>query len=731
MTAARRPALSAVVLALMLHLIPGGAIGQEWRWRSGGPSGAPVRDVLVDPARPGHLWAVTLSSGVFETEDDGLTWREVGQGLRNPWGAYRVTCLTTDRNNERLLAGTRLSGLFTSRDGGRTWNSSETGFDVSVETVTVIDIDPRDSRTLLVGTNAGLFSSEDGGDSFRRVRLPGTDAVPGKVLALERHPGDPTRLFVSIDQAGLFASTDGGLTWKPAGDGLIGAPACLAFDLENLSTLWASGPGGLHRWEGTAGRWVPVGSGLPRDIDVRSLLHVPGPNGGLFAGTRLGRLFRSLDRGDNWERLASAPAQPGPVSIRVRPGGGLYLAGGGGLFVSLDQGATWNAIDGDLRSAPIRSVSLMNDRFGHLVAATGIGAFRSEDFGDSWRRSNAGLKSPQFSMNRVISDLRNPSRLLAATEDGLVLSDDAGDTWRSTPLSGWITDVVSLPGGPGTLLATVLVADETVVYASSDDGAAWTERLRTTRDPSAWLTVTTAGDLFLFAKGLHRSADGGRTWDAVPHPGGVTNFTSVKDVGFGSGRLLAGTDNGLLQSADRGATWSRFGLDGKRIIAFELHRIDPDWLAALCDDGLRLSLDGGDTWSDISLAGVPAPHTDVAIDPSRDFLYLVAENAVYTATIPRRTKVAPPERIKASPNPFATSTRIQFELHERGQGDVTLFTVHGDLVRQFVFAETPPGHHDILWDGLNDDGERVPNGMYIVVVRTQHETVRGKLIKAG
>lgn len=214
-------------------------------------------------------------------------------------------------------------------------------------------------------------------------------------------------------------------------------------------------------------------------------------------------------------------------------------------------------------------------------------------------------------------------------------------------------------------------------------------------------------------------------------PAGVRNFTSIADFGLGTGWLIAGTDDGLYESTDRGQTWTWFALTGKRVAAFGIHRLDTGWIAVLCDDGLQLSLDAGRTWSPVPLAGVAGRPTGMAIDGSRDFLYLTDGNAVYISAIPKRARAGEPERLKAHPNPFSVGTQITFDLKEPGSGEVTVFTVNGDRVRQFLFTASRAGVQQLVWDGLGEGGRRLPNGMYIVVVRTDHETCRGKLIKIG
>src|SRR5262245_58434293 len=50
-------------------------------WTSGGPLGAPVNTVAVNPGSPGTVYAGTAGKGVFKSYDGGETWWSASVGM--------------------------------------------------------------------------------------------------------------------------------------------------------------------------------------------------------------------------------------------------------------------------------------------------------------------------------------------------------------------------------------------------------------------------------------------------------------------------------------------------------------------------------------------------------------------------------------------------------------------------------------------------------------------------
>lgn len=82
------------------------------------------------------------------------------------------------------------------------------------------------------------------------------------------------------------------------------------------------------------------------------------------------------------------------------------------------------------------------------------------------------------------------------------------------------------------------------------------------------------------------------------------------------------------------------------------------------------------------------------------------------------------------PNPFAAgteATRIRYVLTENSQVTLKIFTLLGELVWQKEIAEGSPGGkgsavglaNDIFWNGKNDSGVVVANGMYLCEIRAK------------
>ena len=69
------------------------------------------------------------------------------------------------------------------------------------------------------------------------------------------------------------------------------------------------------------------------------------------------------------------------------------------------------------------------------------------------------------------------------------------------------------------------------------------------------------------------------------------------------------------------------------------------------------------------------------------------------------------------PNPFASKTRIAFDLVERAAVQASVFNLNGGLVRRLADGFRPAGHHELTWDGRDDSGRMLPHGIYFLNLR--------------
>jgi hypothetical protein len=84
-----------------------------------------------------------------------------------------------------------------------------------------------------------------------------------------------------------------------------------------------------------------------------------------------------------------------------------------------------------------------------------------------------------------------------------------------------------------------------------------------------------------------------------------------------------------------------------------------------------------------------------------------------------------------SPNPFAITTAIRYDLAELGQVSIIVYDVAGRLVR--VLADMPrqgAGHHATHWDGCDQFGNPVVSGIYFYSMESRGFTVTRKMVLA-
>ena len=80
------------------------------------------------------------------------------------------------------------------------------------------------------------------------------------------------------------------------------------------------------------------------------------------------------------------------------------------------------------------------------------------------------------------------------------------------------------------------------------------------------------------------------------------------------------------------------------------------------------------------------------------------------------------------PNPFGNTTGIRFELdHPRGI-ELAVYNAAGRKVRALASGMYPAGTHVISWDGTDDDGNKLPTGVYFSTLRTGGVTQNKQLV---
>lgn len=83
-----------------------------------------------------------------------------------------------------------------------------------------------------------------------------------------------------------------------------------------------------------------------------------------------------------------------------------------------------------------------------------------------------------------------------------------------------------------------------------------------------------------------------------------------------------------------------------------------------------------------------------------------------------------------SPNPFRGEVSIRFDSRKSREAVINLYDQMMRPVRGLFAGMLKQGKNHFTWDGCNDQGNRLPDGIYFLRVQTEGQTITRKLILA-
>jgi photosystem II stability/assembly factor-like uncharacterized protein len=561
------------------------------KFRSIGPAVASgrVMSIAVNPKNKVEYYVGVASGGVWKTVNDGTTWTP----LFDKEGSYSIGWVTLDPNDPSVVwvgAGESNSqrsvsygdGIYRSDDGGKNWQNL--GLKKS-EHIGRVVVDPRDSKVVYVAAEGPLWG-------------PGGDR-------------------------GLYKSTDGGKTWKavltisentgvadvaidPANPDVVYATAYQR--RRHVFTLIDGGPeSAIYKSTDAGATWNKLKSGLPTvDMGRIGLAVSPADSNVVYATIEAsdgkGGIFRSDDRGANWERRNEFDA------------GAMYYArvvcdpkNVDRIFVmnvtlreSLDGGKTLHKVEETNHHGDNHAIWIDPENTKHWLLGSDGGMYETWDDAKSWQ-FKANLPTVQF-YDVAVDNALPFYNVCGGTQDyfswcgpsrtrninGIMNSD-----WFVTTGGDGFRSVVD-PVDPNTIYSEsqygVLVrydkptGQELVLQPLEGKGE---PPLRWNWDSPVIISPHSHTRLYFAANKLFRSDDRGDTWKAISgdltrqmdrnklpvmgkvwDPDAVAknastslygNIVALAESPKKEGLIFVGTDDGLIQVTDNGGqSWTKY-----------------------------------------------------------------------------------------------------------------------------------------------------------------------------
>jgi photosystem II stability/assembly factor-like uncharacterized protein len=604
-------AATALPLAAVKQAAPAGLVSPSlyrtvyYRPLSVFSRGGRVTAVTGVPSKPGLFYMGAAGGGVWRSTDSGARWEPITDGqigvgtigaievsLSNPDVIYVGTGSADPRGNV-----TNGDGVYKSIDAGKTW--TRVGLEKAglVGRIRVHPQNPDIAYVAALGNifgpnpERGVYRTKDGGKTWEQV-LKVSDKTGASEVTLD--PKNPNTLFATmwttlrtpwtIDsgslEGGLFRSTDGGTTWQKLSKGL--PPESVMFGKASVSISQAD----------------------PKR--VYALIEAGGDQGGVY---------RSDDGGDSWSRVNTSRTllQRAFYYVHIyadpQQADTVYAVNTGALK-STDGGKTWTALgtphgdNHDFWINPTNNQILINGNDG--------GANVTTNGGQSWSTQD---NQPTAELYRLETDTRWPYWIYGSQQDNSSIAVPSQGNTEPYAVgggeSGYIAvdprnaNIIYAGNYGGTISRTDRysgVSESVRVYADEETGQRAADmKYRFQWNAPIRLSPHNPDVVYTTSQFVHRTTDGGQTWDVIS-PDLTRNDKTRQDYSGGKGITRDSTGVEVYDT----------------IFAFEESPVTPGLLWAGSDDGLlHLSRDNGKSWQKITPTGLPDWSTINVIELSK------------------------------------------------------------------------------------------------------------------
>ncbi len=388
--------------------------------RFGGTYGWVFGQIRVDPNNPDTVYLMGL--GLYRSEDAGKTWERLGQGVHGDHHGLWI-----DPDDSTYLINVNDGGAYVSYDYGANWRSFQEGIPVTQFYNVAYDMNKP-------------FNVYGSVQDFGTYRGVGVAPLPD--------PSERRRWWrpqlVKWERA-------------PGGEGTL-----IEVDPNDPNTQYASGYyGRVERSEYKDGQWAskdvypkaPEGEEPYRAQWLAGLLLSPHNPHIVYCGFQY--LFRSMDRGESWERISPDLSYDKPewhgnlpyaipyqtiTAIAESPFkfGVVYVGTDDGrVHVTKDAGAAWTEITKGLpynkhvwnmvaskydpATVYIALIGREDDDFAPYV-------YKSTDYGQTWKSIAANI--PGGPTNVIREDPKDKDVLYCGTDQGVFVTTNGGESWN-------------------------------------------------------------------------------------------------------------------------------------------------------------------------------------------------------------------------------------------------------------------------------------------------------------
>jgi len=665
--------------------------GQLWELMTADWPDMTSWQIVLDPVNPDVVYICDPYGryGLLKSQDGGQSWEQITGGLSSIASRMVSDLLIVSDGGDSLYISTGLDregdpprpgdGIFVSVNGGQSWEPC------GLQGETVLCLCRCGDGALLAGIEGqGLYRSVNG-SAWSQV-----SSIPAETSVWQLDSCDSV-VVAAANPYGIYLSWDYGLTFEFSLNSMYTPDVSIA-RVSPETEIYACTFPGLVKYTSASGEWTDVVS-PPLPVNLM-LMGISTFGDSLLCGAFANSsIFISEDGAQSWAVLPSSPAASYLTGLAVDPNNqdNIYAANLGSYMASInmpclscsnDGGQSWQRLGPEAHALFVCYGSGSSNNM--YCGTFRDGAYKSVDGFSSWTAIRQGDKI----VLDLIEDETDPSIILLSEWDmeystfGIYRSSDGGGSFQQ------VLQVICKQMLQDPVSGSFYAATTNGLYSSSDNGQTWTYSCLSSfnlqslecREGDIY-AGTENGEIFRIHSSGIQDISGG--WDKP---------VCVNDLLFKEDTLYAGFNGaevdtcfvmhgGVWRTSDLGNEWEMLTGD------LTVTHVFGNSPMALSGSELLVSTYGGGVFRLGNLQGIDNPGSGEPVN----------QLCVY-------------------PNPSTAGFTFEVELSENSLIQVAVFDLAGRTVHRSTEIEAQSGLFSYFWNGLDDSGNRLPDGVYICSV---------------
>jgi photosystem II stability/assembly factor-like uncharacterized protein len=524
-----------------IHIFNGSAGGNDLFWNPVNNGLSELSILSLAALDSNTLYAGTVSSGLFRTNNQGQNWSAVNNAFFN---GKKITAI--EKAGNRIIVATDDNGLFAT-DDGLSW------FDINDINTTVsgtksISYNSLEDEIMVLNSN-GLFTLANA-STTNTYSYSNSNGSLGASIEIRSVSNNGQNWYLATDNGVYTSDASQAINWNTENSGLTTLDIHIVIALNN-TLVAGSEKAGVFKSDVNPVSWSLNNTGVHGISNIKTYSVTGKGDSITVTATEYGIVFSNNLGNTPQIRNNGLTDSLNINDVEFAENYLLAATQNGGVFWSTDLGLNWQAINSGLSSTNITRLAYSNN-YKYLIDDNGT-LFRSALNSTTWENYSSGTNSV------------HPITSICFYAENQYVGTLGGGVYRKTmDENTWIAFSTGLPN----LNITAITASAGIVYAGTNgsgifksdiDNANWSATNPisiahfndvTFLQPNHIQYMTSYNGYMIasFKGGVVATVNEGNTWIRGGHQFHLPSYSNIHKIGFINSRIMVTTDDNSMMS---------------------------------------------------------------------------------------------------------------------------------------------------------------------------------------